>query len=377
MTDKLIEDFLELYQSDRLKKEYRLALTKFFEWIKRTPKQIVEEYRKAPDKNHFLKGYGIAVSKYYNYHVGRGVKVNTALGYVTPVRAWFRVNCDRLREVKIDKPQMAVGEHEYKLSQLQQMYRVANIREKAILSLGVCLGYGASAFCSLERELLKAIMSQRESEKAPIGFWFIRGKTKQPIRSHLTTESMDALEDYWKVAPESKWCFPSNNGSKHISREALNYTLKSLTEKAKIPVMGQIRWHLLRKFLFSALTNEASEMNAKLMVGKSIPTDILTYLKGKTEQLKAEYSEAEKFFVLSGITNSQHNEMDVMKARIEKQDETLQKFLTVFTEYIEDKITKKEAVEILKPVITEYVNEKGEVVETEVTIEKVKPKKQK
>ena len=83
MSEPLIDDFLDLYQSDMLKKEYRHAINKFFEWLNKTPEQINKEYQNAEDKNQYLKKYGIVVSKYYNYHIGRGVKVNTALGYVT------------------------------------------------------------------------------------------------------------------------------------------------------------------------------------------------------------------------------------------------------------------------------------------------------
>ena len=115
--------------------------------------------------------------------------------------------------------------------------------------------------------------------------------------------------------------------------------------------MGTIRWHLLRKFLFSALTNVASEMNAKLMIGKSISPDVLTYLKNKTEQLKTEYAEAERFFVLSGMTNSNHSEMEKLKAKVAQQDETLNKFLEVFTAYLQGKMTEKQAVKETKTII--------------------------
>ena len=134
---------------------------------------------------------------------------------------------------------------------------------------------------------------------------------------------MNTLEDYWKIAPKSEWAFPNGTGEKHLSKDGLNYILKSLTEKAKIPLTGQIRWHLLRKFLFSALTNVMSDMNAKLCVGKAIPTDVLTYLKGKTQQLKQEYKEAEKYFVLSGFTNAYHTELGTVKEELARQKEIL------------------------------------------------------
>jgi len=40
----IVESFLELYSKPRIKKEYRLALAKFFEWAEVTPDQIVEEW---------------------------------------------------------------------------------------------------------------------------------------------------------------------------------------------------------------------------------------------------------------------------------------------------------------------------------------------
>ena len=80
---------------------------------------------------------------------------------------------------------------------------------------------------------------------------------------------------------------------------------------------------MLRKFLFSALTNVLAEMNAKLCVGKAIPIDVLTYLKGKIEQLKQEHREAEKYFVLSGFTNSYHTELDTVKEELARQKEVL------------------------------------------------------
>jgi len=321
----LIESFLELYSKPRIKKEYRLALTKFFEWTGATPEQILEEWKTTADRYEFRKKWGNILVKYYNYHLERGVKINTALGYVTPVRAFFTAKCDMLKIKKraLDKRQMAFGEHEFKHSQLQQMYRVGDIREKAILATGVALGYGVTQFITIKRDFLKKIIAQRESEEPPIGFWYQRTKTSQPIRSHVTVESMNALEDYWKIAPESEWAFPNGTGEKHLSKDGVNYVLKSLTKKAKIQTTGQIRWHLLRKFLFSALTNVMAEMNAKLCVGKAIPIDVLTYIKGKTEQLKQEYREAEKYFVLSGFTNSYHTELDTIKEEQARQKEIL------------------------------------------------------
>ena len=74
----LVESFLELYSKPRIKKEYRLALAKFFEWADVTPEQILEEWKTTADRYEFRKKCGNILVRYYNYHLERGVKINTA-----------------------------------------------------------------------------------------------------------------------------------------------------------------------------------------------------------------------------------------------------------------------------------------------------------
>jgi len=351
----IIDSWLELYSKPNVKRDYRRHTLRFLIWRGVTAEDIVKEWKTTEDKDAFRKKWGKILTKYYNSMIAEGKAINTARTSTNSVRAFFTSNCDtvKIQRGAIGKAQMAFGEHEFKQEQLQRMFRVANIREKAILSLGICLGYGASAFVSLKREMLENIMAQTEFEETPIGFWYQRAKTSQPIRSHLTTEVIEALTDYWKTQPEkSEWAFPNSSLKKHISQDAINYTLTSLCKKANIQTMGTVRWHLLRKFLFSALTNIMPEMNAKLSVGKSIPTDVLTYLKGKTDILKQQYGEAEKYFVLSGFTNHNHSKFSQLEQKVKLQDETLQKFLDVFTQYLEDKITKKQATQQVRTIST-------------------------
>ena len=354
----VVDSWLEEYSKESTKYYFQRNLKKFLEWANVSAEDLVKEYNATSDKKVWAKKWGLVVVKYYNDLIKQDKKINTARAMTTAVRAFFSSKCDtvKIKRGAIGKQQIAFGEHEFKQEQLQRMFRVANIKEKAILSLGVCLGYGATAFINLKREMLEKIIAQTEFEETPIGFWYQRAKTSQPIRSHLTTEAIQALQDYWQTLPEkSEWAFPNGSLKKHISDDALNYILKTLCEKANIQVMGQVRWHLLRKVLFSALTNVMDEMNAKLCVGKSISSDVLTYLKNKTEILKQQYGEAEKYFVLSGFTNHNHSKLSVLEQKVKLQDETLQKFLDVFTQYLEDKLTKKQATQQVRIISEPYV----------------------
>jgi len=344
----IVESWLSEYSKESVKNQYRRQLQKFLAWSNTTVETILTEWKTTTDKDGFRKKYGSMIVKYYNYLLTeKQCKINTARSETNGIRAFFTSQCDKVKigRGKIGKSQIAFGEHEFKLEQLQRMYRVGNIRDKAILSLAVSLGYGATAFIELKRDFIESIIKQTEYEEPPIGFWYQRKKTSQPIRSHLTVESIQALTDYWETLPKkSEWVFPNSSMKHHISDDDLNYVIKTLCSKANIVVMGKVRFHLMRKFLFSALTNVMDELNAKLCVGKSIPNDVLTYLKGKTEILKQQYAEAEKYFVLSGYTNHNHSIIGELQTKVKLQDDTLQKFLEVFTAYLTEKISKKQAI---------------------------------
>ena len=347
------EEWLKEYSKDSSRYVNKRHFNKFLKWLKGSAIDIVKEYKTTKDRDAFRKKWGKIIVLYYNHLIKEGKAINTARTATTAVRAFFTSQTDRVKigRGKIGKQQMAFGEHEFKLEQLQKMYRTANIKEKAVLTLGVCLGFNATDFIHLKRDFLEGIMAQSETEEAPIGFWYQRGKTKEPTRCHLTVEAMQALKDYWATLPEkSEFAFPSNGS--HISDDAINYTVQTLVQKANIPTMGKIRWHLLRKFLFSALTNTMDEMNAKLCVGKSIDKSVLTYLKNKSDILKKQYSEAEQYFVLGGYTNHEYNRMDMMEEKIQTYDKALQDFLTTFTQYIKKELTTEQAIQKTETIIS-------------------------
>jgi len=93
-----------------------------------------------------------------------------------------------------------------------------------------------------------------------------------------------------------------------LTHAGMGYWLKSLAKRANIVPRGRIHFHMLRKFLMSALANSnINTWHIKLMVGKSISNDIFTYLKNQTKTLREEYKRAEPNFILGEISNGIHN----------------------------------------------------------------------
>lgn len=68
---------------------------------------------------------------------------------------------------------------------------------------------------------------------------------------------------------------------KHISNDALNWTLQELAKRANLKINGNLRWHCSRKVVLrTAAELGINQWFAKALTGKSIPKDIATYIEG-------------------------------------------------------------------------------------------------
>jgi len=313
------EEWLREYSKEGTKKNHGINFDEFCQWVNTDDIKLVEEY-KTSDPREFSKKWGKKIVQYYNHLIEKGKKINTARTKTIGARAFFKSQCIEVKIKKgaIGKSQIAMGEHEFILEEFQRMYRVGNIRDKATLTTAISLGWGAYDFVHLEWSFIEPHLA--ENLEAPIAFWHERKKTGAPSRSHLTHEAIEALRTWKTVAPQTPYVFSGENG-KPLSGDALNDWLRSLTKRTQIQTRGKVRFHLIRKFLMSQLS--ASGMNqweTKLAVGKSIPSDILTYLKDQAQNLREKFMNAESRFTLTGLTNSNHSKLDVIDGKVEEME---------------------------------------------------------
>lgn len=320
---KYVREWLSQYASkQRTFKQYKYNFERFSEWSGMTDEDFVNECEQIGDRE-FAKKWGNKVIAWYNELLASGLKTNSAKNLVTGVRSFFsnQIVPLRIRKGAIASPKMATGEHEFSLDELQKMFRVGSIEDKVRLCLGLNLGWGASDFLSLKWDFIEPYLS--EDLDPPVGFWFERGKTGQPTRGHLTGECIAVLRQYRETA-KSKRVNP-------LTVDGLNIWIRTLAKKANIQPRGHIRFHRLRKFLFTALLSSGMpESHAKLIIGKKVKTEDLTYIQGLAPTLKAEYAKAHRLFALSGFTNMDNKKVKDMKEELEE----LRSAMRVLAKYV-------------------------------------------
>lgn len=312
------EKWLAEYSKKSTITVYKKNFNDFCIWAKTSDIELVKQYDEVENKRVWRKEMGAVILRWYAYMLKeKGMAINTARSKLNGIRAFLKSQAEApyIKKGAIAQPQIAVGEHEFTREELKRMFHFGDVREKALLSTAVALGWGAQDFASLKRSFIEPFLQAEPFT----GFWYRRKKTGAETRAHLTPEAIDSLKAWLAIAPESEYVWMSN-GKTHVTSETVNNQLREIMRKAAIKPRGTVRFHLMRKFLMSQLASAGiNQTHVKLLVGKSIPHDILTYLKDVTEQLRTEYMNAYERFALVGYENKNHNRIEQLETIVKEQ----------------------------------------------------------
>lgn len=326
--------------SNHDKYSHRNRANLFLEFLGLTDAEFIEAYKRAKDRLEWSRQMGLKAVAYYNMRLTKGLATNTVRAEVSSIRAFCRDNAASLLlpRKKIAKAKSAKGEHEFTLVELQKMFYVGDVRGKAVLATAVSLGFSIEDFSELKRDYIESLVNKAMNEKIEfIGFDYERGKTGVESRSHLTPETVNSLKDWFeyidakraeKGLHKSEWVWCNGNGG-HLNEQTLNDILKDLVKKANISVTGTLRFHLIRKFLMSALHDSGFDSwETKRALGKEIPTSDDTYLKGLSRKVTEKFPQAYSYIRLTGFVSKNGTKLEEMQAKI-LQLEVAQEHLTL------------------------------------------------
>ncbi|TRZ50159.1 MAG: hypothetical protein D4S01_07175 [Dehalococcoidia bacterium] len=291
-----INDWLSEYSGQTYYK-HREGILKFLSFLGKTIEEVMEDYKDAEDKARWARDMGHEVIKFYHHMINEGYSINSARTWTIPVRAFFSAKATQLKVKRgaIPRAQIASNEHKFLQQELSDMYYYSNTFDKALLSLGVSIGYSTKDFLSLERDYVEAIVDQAIKNEIKFPYFDThRSKTNVICRSFIMPEAVKCLKKYLEITPANK-----NGKLFDLSPDSLNDHLRKMAKAAGIKATGQIKWNLLRKFLFTGLLKAMDLLSAKLVLGKRISSDLLTYFLTEQETLKRRYIKAYPYFQLA------------------------------------------------------------------------------
>jgi len=293
MTVEYFLNYVKNSKSNNTYREYKRGIEAFCEWYDKTANEVLEERRQDWISGDLVrkKRFTRELEKFHKWltepvHTIRGkpnqaYSINSARTYCLGIRQLFRFYEMPLMiptGSEITKTVVSTKDFVPTPDQYRKMFNVAgDLRSKLIISMGKDLAWRIGDFASIKKDEIPLL-----DREAPILFEKITEKEEVIAKSFLSAETVNLLKRYLPTVKDNPnlYLFPSNREG-YFDPESINRILKDLAAKAKIriPKRKRLRFHAFRKRFLSECANVHVDINtAKLLVGKSVEKDMLTYL---------------------------------------------------------------------------------------------------
>jgi site-specific recombinase XerD len=362
------EKFLESVSNQHTRKEYRYGVKAFCDWFGKSPEEILkmrqEDLTQRPGENlveykNRAARFEREIEAFHDSVLKQGKAINTARTVTLGIRQLFRFYQMPIlmrKGSKVTKTVKTTRSFPLRIEHVREMFKVADLRERVILSLATDLGLRMSDFLKLKKTDIPDL-----NQQPPIPFEIMTGKEYVVASGFLSSESVELLKSYMNYLDQREkereqrahrqhrrikknpYLFPSN-GNRSITEERINGLLKSLSEKAKITTSGKsLTFHCFRKMYLSASIDSGIGLTAgKKMVGKAIPQSDDTYLT--TVKLKDKFIQLKKSLTIQQIpepeSEKQIQDLKDVVTTLQKKIVQTEKIAQTVTEDNE-KITKK------------------------------------
>jgi site-specific recombinase XerD len=304
---KEVAEWLSEYQNPHTKDLMQKRFQKFVTWSGKTAEEI---------SKLSVKQVKHLILQFQTDMVKQRMPNNTIRVSITAVRTFFTYleKPMTFRRGQLVKPRMASGYHKFSNGDLGRMYNVGNAFDKALLAVGVSLGWEVSAILGIEREDFKSYVRRARKEGEEFfSFESQREKTGAKRFGILNPLALEALETYFAVSKEKTGkLFPMTN-------QGANKLLARLTREANIALTGKVRWHNLRSWLMSKLSRaKFNEFQIKYLVGKQIPLTDMTYLYTLQQEIEEQYPKAysEHLSILKYQSRNKEGKIEKLEAEV-------------------------------------------------------------
>ena len=329
-----LQEFLDSVPNKNTKKEYRHGIKKFCDWFHKSAEEILElrkddltqrasenliEYRNRAAR--FEK----EIEKFHSYLIEQGFSVNSSRNWTIGIRQLFRyyqMPITIRAGSKIGKTAKTTKNFPLTVEHIRAMFKVADHRERVILSLATDLGLRMGDFIQLKKTDIPDL-----SQEAPISMDIMTVKENIVAHGFISSESAELLKTYLPTLREkdNAHLFPSN-GKSHISDEWVNRLLRSLADKAGVFLNGKrLSFHCFRKMFLSASINSGIGLTAgKKLCGKAVAESDDTYLT--TVRLGEKFIQLKRFLTITPDVKSEDSgKMEALEKAVTRLQEELER----------------------------------------------------
>jgi len=336
MENDIVSEWLSEYQNPRTRSHLKRRFREFATWSKKTGEELSK--LSVKEMRHLLLQFQADMKK-------RKTPNNTILADITAVRSFFAYldKPIKFRRGQLVSQRMATGYHKFSNGDLGRMYNCGNAFDKAMLAVGVSLGWEISAILDIDREEFERFVKRaREQGKEFFSFESQREKTGAKRFGILNPLALEALETYFAVSKsvnkeKTEKLFP-------MTSHGANKLLARLAREANIALTGDVRWHNLRKWLMSKLSRaKFNEFQIKYLIGKTIPITEMTYLQTLQQEIEEQYPKAyaEHLSILAYQTRNKESEIEKLREELRQMKLVMKGMQEIYGEEIMKKAMQR------------------------------------
>ena len=359
-----VQEFLDSVSNPNTKKEYRHGIKKFCEWYGKNAEEILQlrkndltqiagegliEYRNRAAR--FEK----EIEKFHSYLLTQNYTINTARNLTLGIRQLFRfyeMGIKFRAGSKIAKTVKTTKNFPLTIDHVRTMFKVADLRERVILSMATDLGLRIGDFLELKKTDLPPL-----DQEPPISMEIMTDKEDVIAHGFLSQETVDLLKIYLPTLEKKSGnphLFPSN-GESHISDEWMNRLLQNLAEKAGLNLNGKdLTFHCFRKMFLSAAIDSGIGLTAgKKLCGKAIAQSDDTYLT--TINLRQKFIQMKKFLTITEQPRVETEKLDSLESAVISLQKGLTEQKTITETMTKENMRMQQELKKLQPLV-EFIN---------------------
>jgi len=310
---------------------YRRGLELFCEWYGKDIETILAQRKDdlTPRPNEIpvdmkqrASRFEKELEKFHSWLLEKGYSINSARTLCLGLQQIFRyynMGMTLRTGSPISQTVIATGDFILMREHVKAMFHVAkDLRSKLIISMGNDLGWRIGDFLSIKRSELPNL-----EQDAPIEWIRITTKEKQVAKTCLSKTTVAILKEYLFSFPTKNPYLFHSNSQGHISEETVNARLRDLAREAGIDLgNSKLHWHCFRKMIISQAKNLGIDTDIiKLMVGKSVKKDMLTYMTGI--DVKTAFNKLQEILGITAFTEESENVIKSMEAEIKELKQTV------------------------------------------------------
>ena len=266
--------------------------------------------------------YEKILEKYHAWLLKQDYKINTArtlcLGLMQLFR-YYNMTITLRAGSPVSKTVVTTTDFILQPEHVRGMFHIAkDLRSKLLISLGNDFGWRISDVINIKRTELPNL-----EQEPPIEWIRITKKEKIVAKSCLSKTTVALLKEYLFSFPSKNPYLFHSNTKNHISDGTVNARLRDLARDAGIELGNmRLRWHCFRKMNISQAKNLGIDPDIiKLMVGKSVKKDILTYMTGI--DVKSAFTKMQEVSGIRAFTKESENVVQSMEIEIKELKQAL------------------------------------------------------